>query len=123
LKILHTLRMRYFQSFCMFGWRRMSSTERRTNQSILDQLRLKQRLSIVVAEKIAKFRAKFFSHVVRTNCLKRLPLEGTVPGRRSRGRSPTRYVDLITSLTGKNLTQTFTVSEERQKWKAITGND
>lgn len=108
-------------AFEMFCWRRMlrvSWTEKRTNQSILHQLRIKKRLSIVVAEKIAKF----FGHVVRRNGLERLTLEGTVPGKRSRGRSPTRYMDLITGLTGKNLTQTFKMAEDRQEWKAITEN-
>jgi len=76
---------------------RVSGTEKRTNQAILDQLRIKKRLSIVVAEK------NFFGHVVRRNALERLALEATVPCKTSRGRSP-GYVNLITGLNGKNLT-------------------
>jgi len=32
-------------------------------------------------------------------------------------------VDIITGLTGKNLTQTFKMAEDRQEWKAITRNN
>lgn len=52
----------------------------------------------IVAENIVKF----FGHVVRRNSLERLTIEGMVAGRRSRGRSPTRYADLITNITEKS---------------------
>lgn len=63
-------------------------------------------MSIVVAKR------KFFRHVVKRNGLERFTLEGTIPGKRSKGRLPTRYVDL---LTGKNLAQTFKTVEARQE--------
>jgi len=70
-----------------------------TNKSVLDQLRNNERMTIVEAEKIAKF----FGHVLRRNGLKSLTLERTVPGKISRGSSSTRYVELKTGLTSKNI--------------------
>jgi len=89
----------------------VSWTEKRTNQCILDQLRVKKRLSIVVEDKTAKF----FGHVG----FEKLTLEGTFPSKKSRERPPTTYVDLMIGLIGKNFTQTSKMTEEIQKWKAI----
>lgn len=99
------------ETFC---WRRMlrvSWTQRRTNESILQQLRIKKRL------RVAGNIAKFFSHIVRRNGLERLTIEGLVAGRRSRGKSPTRYTDLITNITGRSLACSFRMAENREEWR------
>lgn len=106
----------------MFCWRRMlriSWTQRRTNESILQQIKPKKRLRTIVAENIAKF----FGHVVRGNGLERLTVEGMVAGKRPRGRSPTRYTDLITSITGQSLSCTFRMTENREEWRHIVENN
>lgn len=69
-----------------------------------------------MAEKISKF----FGHVVRRNSLEKLTLEGTVACKRSLGRSPTRYIDLIVNVTGKTLTHSYRMAESREEWKSLT---
>lgn len=59
---------------------------------------------------IAEKTAKFFGHVVRKNGLEIFTLEGTVPGKRSRGMSSTRYIDHITNLTSIKPTQRFKIN-------------
>lgn len=68
----------------------------------------------MVTEKVAKF----FVYVVRRNCLE--TLEGTVGGKSER--SPTKYLDLITVLTDKDLIQIFKMAQNKQKWKTKTEN-
>ncbi|CAG9839065.1 unnamed protein product, partial [Diabrotica balteata] len=75
----------------MFYCRRMlriSWTDRRTNNLILRELKVSQRLS----SKVHLQQLKYFGHVMRANTenMERLKLQGKVEGRRSRGRSPTR---------------------------------
>lgn len=108
-------------AFEMQCWRRMLRipwTERRTNQSILEQLKVRKRLRTIVAERITKF----FGHVIRRNDLERLTIVGAVQGKRSRGRSPTRYTDLITKITGSGLTQAIREAENRDLWRTRTNN-
>ncbi|KAH1013107.1 hypothetical protein HUJ05_012150 [Dendroctonus ponderosae] len=68
---------RKIDAFEMFCWHRMlcvSWTEKKSNQSILDQFRIKKILNIVVVEKIAKL----FGHAVRRKGHERLTSEETV---------------------------------------------
>lgn len=79
----------------MWCWRRLlriSWTEHRTNVSILKELHIKQRLSSIVQLRTLKM----FGHIIRNeDSMERLVVQGRIEGQRSRGRSPTRWTDLI----------------------------
>ncbi|PZC85948.1 hypothetical protein B5X24_HaOG214313 [Helicoverpa armigera] len=80
----------------MWWWRRMlgvSRTEFRTNESILQELGIKQRLSSLVHSRILSY----FGHVCRRGevAIERLVAQGRVEGTRPRGRSPMRWTDQI----------------------------
>ncbi|KAM3967575.1 secretory phospholipase A2 receptor [Aphomia sociella] len=80
----------------MWCWRRMlgvSWTEFRTNESILRELGIKQRLSSLVQSRVLTF----FGHVCRRVevAIERLVVQGKVEGTRARGRSPMRWTDQI----------------------------
>ena len=105
------------ESFEMWVYRRIlrvSWTEHRTNQSVLDELRVKERL----LPSINKAFLTFFGHVARRNgSNEQLMVEGKVEGRRSRGRSPSRWVDQLKPLLGVSLPQAVHMAEDRVAWR------
>ncbi|KAI8422423.1 hypothetical protein MSG28_006263 [Choristoneura fumiferana] len=103
----------------MWCWRRLLKipwTAFRTNLSILKELHIKDRLSSTVQLRILKF----FGHISRNeNSMERLVVQGQVEGRRARGRSPTRWTDLIKKATESTMVQCTRNASNRQKWKHI----
>ncbi|MFR6994919.1 RNA-directed DNA polymerase, partial [Streptococcus pneumoniae] len=116
---------RRIDAFEMWVWRRMLRipwTARRTNNSILDELNIKTRLSSVVLSRILKF----FGHIHRSDNMEKLIVQGQVSNPRKRGRSPTRWVDVTRKLINLNLCRVTDLSSNRDKWrtavrKAISG--
>lgn len=49
--------------------------------------------------------------------MERLVVQGRVEGRRSRGRSPTRWTDLIKSATGASIVECSRIATNRLKWR------
>lgn len=92
-------------AFEMWCWRRMLRipwTAKRANVSILNELSIKDRLSTTCYRRILQF----FGHIARRDpdCLEKLVVVGSVEERRSRGRSPTRWSNIIKSVTGSSVT-------------------
>lgn len=107
-------------AFEIWCWRRMLRnpwTARRTNVSILKELGITTRLSAICFQRILKY----FGHIARRNpdSLEKLMVVGQVDGRRSRGRSPTRWSDLVKSLTGLSITKAIKTAEDRNTWRSI----
>lgn len=90
-------------------------TDHRTNISILNELRIKDRLSTICRRRILQF----FGHISRreNDNLERLIVQGKVEGKRPRGRSPTRWIDQIKEITGKSLQTNIRAAEDRQQWR------
>ena len=89
-------------AFEMWCWRRMLRipwTARRTNQSILNDVGITDRLSTICRRHILQY----FNHITRRgeDNLEKLIVQGKVEGRRPRGRSPSRWLDQIANITGK----------------------
>lgn len=103
----------------MWCWRRLLKipwTAFRTNVSILKELHIKDRLSSTVQLRILKF----FGHISRNeNSMERLVVQGQVEGKRMRGRSPTRWTDLIKKATESTMVQCTRSVPDRQKWRCI----
>lgn len=103
----------------MWCWRRLLKipwTAFRTNKSILKELHIRDRLSSIVQLRILKF----FGHISRNeNSIERLVVQGHVEGKRLRGRSPTRWIDLITRATQATAVQCARNATSRQKWRDI----
>lgn len=104
----------------MWCWRRMlgvSWTEFRTNQSILQELGIKQRLSSVVQSRILTF----FGHVSRRGelSIERLVVQGKVEGTRSRGRSPMRWTDQVRAAVDDLLHNCTRKASIREEWRRI----
>lgn len=104
-------------AFEMWCWRRMLRIPwpaHRTNVSILNELRIKDRLSTVCRRGILRY----FGHISRGdhNNLEEL-IEGRIEVRRLRGRSPSRWVDQIKEITGKSLQANTRETKDRQCWR------
>ncbi|CAH2266856.1 jg8917 [Pararge aegeria aegeria] len=103
----------------MWCWRRLLKipwTAFRTNNSILKELNIKERLSSTVQLRIFKF----FGHISRNEgSIERLVVQGQVEGKRARGRSPTRWIDTVKSLTQTTVVECFRHATNRQKWRRL----
>jgi len=62
---------------------------KKTNQSILKELKIKNRLSTIIKHRILKY----FGHTIRQDGLKKLVLQGKVEESRGKRRSATEYTD------------------------------
>ncbi len=105
-------------SFEMWCWRRMLRipwTAKRTNQSILSEIGEERRLSSEVYARILKY----FGHVTRANTLESIVVQGKVDGKRSRGRSPTRWSDLIRTLTDRTFVECTRLARDRDRWRNL----
>lgn len=109
---------RRIDAFEMWCWRRMLRipwTAKRTNVSILNEIKPEQRLSSMICGRILRF----FGHITRSNNVEKLVVQGRTTGKRRRGRSPTRWTDLIARLTNLRLEAATRETDSRQGWRQI----
>lgn len=109
---------RRIDAFEMYTWRRMLRipwTEKRTNESILQELNITERLSKTIQRSILKY----FGHIMRRkdDSLEKLIVQGKIEGKRPRGRSPTRYVDQVSGATGTSVYDCIRTAENREDWR------
>ena len=93
---------------------RVKWTEKRTNESILAQLKTKHQL----LDTINKRKLKYFGHAARntkTDLMKTVA-QGKVEAKRKRGRPPNTLMDNITSISNKRLQTISQMSQHREKW-------
>lgn len=108
------------EAFEMWCWRRVlrvSWKEKRTNRSILEEVKVKDRLSTICLRRILQF----FGHVARRgeDSLEKLIVVGAVEGKRGRGRSPTRWTDQIKSATSCSVVAALRKAETREEWRRV----
>ncbi|KAM0730348.1 hypothetical protein ACS0PU_002677 [Formica fusca] len=100
----------------MWVWRRMLRipwTARRTNISVLNEIKLKQRLSSMTYSRILRL----FGHIARHDNMEKL-VQGKPEGKHKHGRSPTRWTDLATKATNLNLASATRVANNRDVWRS-----
>ena len=111
-------------AFEMWAYRRMlriSWTEKKTNVSILNALKVETRLSTICFQRIMQF----FGHIVRRQGenLEKLIVQGKVEGKRKRGRSPSRWIDQVEECAGQSLGAVIRIAEDRDAWRNIAAKD
>lgn len=104
----------------MWCWRRMLRipwTAFRTNESILKELNIKQRMSAICLKRVLQY----FGHIARkpADNLEKLIVTGKMAGTRSRGRSPTRWSDQVAEHTGSKASLAMHEATDRHKWRQI----
>lgn len=105
------------EMYCYRRMLRIPWTERRTNVSIINELNITNRLSC----KIRLKQLKYFGHIMRKSPdnMERLIIQGKVEGRRPRGRSPTRWIDQITTSCSKPMHDVIEMTKDRGAWRKI----
>lgn len=97
---------------------RIPWTTRRTNESILNEINIKKRLSSTCLASILSF----FGYIARReDNLERLVVSRNVEGWRSRGRSPTRWTDQIQKAIGDTFCASLT--KVRETMEGLDGTD
>ena len=71
---------------------------------------------------VKKRKLRWFGHVSRSSGLAKTTLQGTVKGKRKRGRQKKRWEDNIKELTGMDFASSIRAAENRSRWKGIVAS-
>ena len=71
---------------------------------------------------IKKRKLRWFGHVSRSSGLAKTILQGTVKGKRKRGRQKKRWEDNIKEWTGMDFASSTRAAENRSRWKGVVAN-
>ena len=71
---------------------------------------------------VKKWKLRWFGHVSRSSGLAKTILQGTVKGKRKRGRQKKRWEDNITEWTGMDFASSTRAAENKTEWKGIVAN-
>ena len=104
----------------MWLWRRMlriSWMEKRTDNSILQELEIKRELP----GHVRKRKLSYYGHLCRDHgCqITKTVVEGYVEGRRRRGRPRKQYIDNIKQWTQLTTSECVRAAEDRSRWKQL----
>ena len=107
-----------FDAFELWCWRRCSrvpSTARRSNQSILKEIRSEYSLEGL----ILKLKLQYFGHLMwRTDLFEKTLVLGKIEGRRRRGQQKTRWFNGLTDSMDLSLSNLQDLVMDREAWNA-----
>uniref|UniRef100_H2YWZ6 Reverse transcriptase domain-containing protein n=1 Tax=Ciona savignyi TaxID=51511 RepID=H2YWZ6_CIOSA len=105
-----------FELWCFRRLLRVSWTEKKTNEEILQRINCDRRLTDMINER----KLEFIGHILRRDHhLDNVLLTGMVYGPRGRGRPKTRYWDDIRQLTGLGVKEAIRLAQNRIKWRRL----
>ena len=62
---------------------------------------------------------RWFGHVTRSNSMSKTILQGSIEGKRRRGRPKMQWQDDIVKWTGLDINKAMRAAENRERWKKI----
>ena len=103
-----------FELWCWRRTLRIPWTARRTNKSVLEEIKPKSSLEA----QMMKLRLSYFGHIMlRERSLEKDIMLGKVEGQRKRGRPATRWIDTITTSMDSTLSKLKQLAEDRQLFR------
>ena len=97
---------------------RVSWTEKKTNEAVLDDAGVKRSL----IKTIRKRQLQFLGHLNRHKGLEHLALTGKIEGKRSQGRQRTKYLNSLNKWTtnnGLDNNRFLRISDDREEWRVM----
>ena len=111
-------RLEAFEMWCYRRILRISWTERKTNEEILNMMDIERSLILT----IRKRQLTYFGHLSRHNGIQKDILDGRVPGTRARGRQRQKWTDGLQRVTGLQGYELRRRAEDREKWRSMVAN-
>ena len=106
-------------AFELWCWRRLlriSWKEKRTNVSVLEEIKPDMPLQAIVL----KQKLTYFGHVMRSESLEKTTMLGMGGGKRKQGRPRSRWIDEILQSTGMGLQGLKDITRDRGAWRAFS---
>jgi hypothetical protein len=99
---------------------RIPWTAHRTNESVLKECDSKREL----LEAVKKRKLTYLGHMMRKEGenLEKMIIQGSVPGKRGRGRPRRTWIDDATEWTGMRIEEMFRATTDRNRWRKIVHN-
>ena len=94
---------------------RVKWTDKRTNQSVLDQLGVPRMLLTIIMQR----KLKYVGHAIRNpkTDLMKISIQGKLNTKRKKGRPPTNLISNITSSSGQKLHEVSNACLDRDGWR------
>ena len=113
LKNIDKKKIEAFELWCYHRLLRISSTEKKTNECILNRIDVSERLLTTINRR----KMAFVGHILRGKDITSDLVIGMIYG--MRGRPKARYSDNIKEISGgKSMLQLYRMSQDRRKWRA-----
>uniref|UniRef100_A0A8D2KTX7 ribonuclease H n=1 Tax=Varanus komodoensis TaxID=61221 RepID=A0A8D2KTX7_VARKO len=110
---------RRIEAFELWCWRRLLRvpwTARRSNRSVLEETNPDCSLE----GQILKMKLKYFGHLMRRkDSLEKSLMQGTIDGKRRRGRQRMRWLDGVIEAVGVSLSGLREMVEDRKAWRNV----
>ena len=105
-----------FEMWCYRRLLRVSWKDKRTNNWVLEKLGG----DLVLQRNIRDRKLRYFGHVIRNDTsIEKQLIQGSVEGRRGRGRPITSWIDDIKSWTGGNMQAATNLARDRIAWRTF----
>ena len=110
-------RIRAFESKCYRRMLRVSYTEHRTNDDILNEIVARAGPQEPILTTVKRRKLTWFGHHTRHDSLSKTILQGTVEGQRRRGRQKKMWIDNVKDWTEMSLPRLLEKANDRQAWR------